>query len=220
MKILIIGITGRLGKRIAGELLKKGHEVSGVNRRAARVPVVLGGLDIQTSVADTSDYNDILKCVTGADVVVLATAPTRENPDAYLEHNRNVIDAVKAAGVPRLIALSNYKALRAPDGRSMLEAEPPHPYFYDIEAVFAKEAALFRNELDLDWLLVAPPAELYPYGEVTRQYRVSKEMLLVSDPANTAYKDVSTLSMEDFAAFIADEIEQPSHHRELVTLAY
>jgi putative NADH-flavin reductase len=101
----------------------------------------------------------------------------------------------------------------------MLEAEPPHPYFYDVEAVFAAEAAIFRNEQDLDWLLVAPPAELYPYGEVTGQYRVGKDTLLVSDPANPAFKEVSVLSMEDLAFFVAEEIERQRYSRELITLA-
>ncbi len=223
MKVVVIGITGRLGKRIARELVTRGHDVLGVNRRPERVPVVLGDLlgspKLETRVGDTADYAGILDCLRGADVVVLATAPTREHPEEYPGHSRNVIEAAKAAGVRRLIALSNYKALRAPDGRPMLEAEPPHPYFYAVEAVFAAEAEIFRSEASLDWLLIAPPAELYPYGEVTGSYRVGEDALIVSDPASHAYKDVSRLSMEDLASFVAEEIERPRYSRTLVTLA-
>lgn len=220
MRVVIIGITGRLGKRIARELLGRGHDVLGVNRRPERVTAVLGDLKVNTRAGDTADRSGILECIRGADVVVLATAPTREHPEAYPEHSRNVIEATKEAGVKRLIALSNYKALKAPDGRPMLEAEPPHPYFYAVEAVFAAEAEIFRRERDLDWLLVAPPAELYPYGEVTGKYRVGTDTLLVTGPANRAYKEVSALSMEDLACFVAEEIERHEYCRELVTLAY
>ena len=86
--------------------------------------------------------------------------------------------------------------------------------------MFAAEAEIFRRETELDWLLVAPPAELYPYGEVTGEYRVGEDTLLVDDPTNHAYKEVSTLSMEDLAFFVAEEIEKHRYTRALVTLAY
>ena len=220
MKIAIIGITGRLGKRIGIELRARGHQVIGMNRRAERVPVRLQGVDIPTVVADTADYDSILAGIQGADVVVLATAPTREHPEEYPEHSKNVIAACKTAGVARLIALSNYMALNAPDGRPMIEAEPPHAMFYDIESVFAMEANVFRSETELNWLLVAPPAELYPYGEVTGRYRIGENTLIVTDPANHVFLETSKISMEDLTGFIADEIENQRYRHTIVTLAY
>jgi putative NADH-flavin reductase len=139
---------------------------------------------------------------------------------AYLTQTESVLRAVHRAGVSRLVAVSSYVALRAPDGRTVLEAEPAHPYFRPIEEVYPAQASLFRAETELDWLLVAPPAELYPYGDATRRYRVAADILVVTDPANPNFKETSVLSMEDLAAFIVDEVEQPAYHRQLVTLAY
>jgi uncharacterized protein len=220
LKIVIIGITGRMGKRIVKELIDRGHEVTGINRRPEQVSVQVKDVRIKTLVGDTANYESILSGIQGADVVVLATAPTREHPEAYVKNNQNVIRAVKAAGIKRLIALSNYMALKGPDGRRMLEAEPPHPWFYNIEAVFEKEVEIFRNETQLDWLLVSPPAELFPYGEVTGKYRIGKTTLLVNDITNPATKETSRLSMEDLAYFIAEEINQHKYSREQITLAY
>lgn len=220
MKIVIIGITGRMGKRIAKELLDRGHEVIGINRRPERVPIVVKDSRIKTLVGNTADHNSILSGIQGADVVVLVTAPSRECPEEYVKNNQNVIMSAKIAGVKRLVALSNYKALKAPDGRRMLEAEPPHPAFYSIEAVFEKEAGMFQKEDELDWLLVTPPAELFPYGEVTKKYRVGKQTLLVTDSSNPCFKETSRLSMEDLAYFIAEEIDERRYNREQITLAY
>ena len=54
---------------------RRSHTVRGVNRRPARVPIVLGDLPVTTMVGDTADYARMLECMEGADVVVLATAP-------------------------------------------------------------------------------------------------------------------------------------------------
>ncbi|HBL66747.1 MAG TPA: 3-beta hydroxysteroid dehydrogenase, partial [Achromobacter sp.] len=37
MKIALIGITGRVGSRVADELLKRGHQVTGIARNPADV---------------------------------------------------------------------------------------------------------------------------------------------------------------------------------------
>ena len=220
MKVAIIGITGRIGKRVARELVSRGHEVFGGNRRTKRVAEVIGDLDIPTEQVDTSDYDSLIRFVQGKDAVFLATAPMREAPEAYPEHSRNVIRACKEAGVPRLVAMSNYKALRAPSGQDMLEADKPHPAFYKIEAVYDEEERVFREEHTLDWLLIAPAAETFPYGEKTGQFRVREDVLVVTDPDNNNFKETSKISMEDVAYFAADEIEHPESSQTLVSIAY
>jgi uncharacterized protein len=220
MNVTVIGATGRIGKRVAGMLADAGHDVRGVNRRPDRAAAVLAGVRLRTYTADTGDEASLMPALEGADTAVLATAPTREDPAAYLAQTGNVLRAARRAKVARLLAVSSYVALLAPDGRTVLEAEPAHPYFRPIEEVYPAQVALFRAETELNWLLVAPPAELYPYGEVTRRYRVAVDVLVVTDPASPHFKQTSVLSMEDLAAFVTDQVEHPSYHRQLVTLAY
>jgi uncharacterized protein len=207
MRVVVIGGTGRIGKRVARLLVERGHDVLAVNRRPERAAVVLP--DVVTAVADTNDQATLPPVLAGADAVVLATMPTREEPAAYLIQTRHVLDSV---GPVRLVAVSSYLALDAPDGRPMLEAEPPHPYFRPIEKVYAAQAELFRARDDLDWLLVAPPPELYPYGDATGDVRV-QEGVLLDHPAR------AELSMERLAAFVVDEVESPRHHRVLLSVA-
>jgi hypothetical protein len=208
MRVTVVGGTGRIGKRVARLLVEHRHDVLAVNRRAERAEVVLP--DVTTAVADTDDPATLAPVLAGADAVVLATMPTREQPAAYLAQTRNVLATL---GAVRLVALSSFMALDAPDGRSMLEAEPPHPYFRPIEEVYAAQAALFRAAPpELDWLLVAPPPELYPYGDATGAVRVQEDVL-IDHPGRAA------LSMERLAAFVVDELENPTHHRQLLSVA-
>ena len=220
MRITVIGATGRIGKRVTRALVEQGHAVTAVNRRADRAELLLGDLPILTVVGDATDAESVSGWVVGADAVLVSIAPTREEPRQYLNAHANVIDAVRAASVPRLVAISNHMALVAPDGRPMLLAQPPNPYFREVEEVFTAQAAMYRSVDDTDWLLIAPPAELFPYGQVTGAYRTGIDQLIVTDASNSHFKEVSTLSMEDLADFASRELTQPTMSHVLATAAY
>jgi uncharacterized protein len=229
MKVLVVGITGRIGKRVARLLLERGHEVVGVNRRAERVPVIWNGQPaFETFSLDALNAEALAAAVKGTDApfdaVVFASTPTREAPAEYLQQNRNLIAAVRGAGEAsglRIVALSGTYALNAPDGRPMLEVSPPNPYFLELESVFAKVTELYQTEAaDLDWLLIAPAAETYPYGETTGEYRVAAGQIVVTDPASLAFKETSKISMEDVAHLVVAELEHPAHHNTLISLGY
>jgi len=225
MKVLVVGITGRIGKRVARLLLERGYEVIGVNRRVERVPVIWNGQPpFETIALDALDVGALAAAVKGTDAVVFASTPTREAPADYLQQNRNLIRSVrgaaKASGM-RIVALSGTYALNAPDGRPMLEVSPPNPYFLELESVFAKVTELYQTEAaDLDWLLIAPAAETYPYGEATGEYRVAEGQIVVTDPASLAFKETSKISMEDVAHLVVAELEHPAHHNTLISLGY
>jgi putative NADH-flavin reductase len=220
MRVVVIGGTGRIGKRVCGLLASEGHEVLALNRRPERAAVVLADLPVHTSVCDIRRASSISAGVAGADAVVLATAPTREMPHDHLIGTSHVLSAVRSAGAARLVVVSHYKALDAPDGRPMVVAEPPNPYFRELESVFAAQVSLLRRTDDLDWLAVAPAADLYPYGEVTRSWRTAVDTLVVTDPDSTAYPEVSRLSTEDLAAYVVEETVRPTRMRELVGVGY
>lgn len=218
MRAVVIGGTGRIGKRVVTLLAAEGHDVLAVNRRGERAGVVLAAVAARTDVCDARDPVRVAEVVAGADAVVLATAPTREHPDDLLVQTAHVRDAAQAGGV-RLVVVTHHKALRAPDGRPMLEADPPHPYFAPLEAVFADQVACLRGVGDLDWLAIAPAADLFPYGEVTRAWRVESETLVTTDPS-TAFPEESRLSMEDLAAVVVEETVRPTRRQELIGVGY
>jgi len=66
---------------------------------------------------------------------------------------------------------------------------------------------------DLAWTYLCPPASLEPGGRGGR-YRVAVGRLLV-DAAGE-----SRITLSDFAAAFADELEQPQWVRQCITVAY
>ena len=218
-KAVIIGITGRMGTRIAREMIDRGYEITGVNRRPERVAVRCD-FPCVSAKADAGHYDEIFPVIQGAEAVIMATEPTREHPEKYPLDVLTVMTACKAAGVRRFIVLVNFYALKSPDGRPMLVAMPEHPLFYHIECRYPEAVKLISSETELDWLAVAAPAEMVPYAGKTGKYRTGAETIITTDPKSMVFKETSRISMEDMAEFIAGEADNPQWHRQIVTAAY
>ena len=69
-----------------------------------------------------------------------------------------------------------------------------------------------RGVTDLDWTFISPSALFVP-GERTGKFRLAKDELLVGEKG-------STISYEDYAVALVDEIEKPAHVRERFTVGY
>ena len=65
---------------------------------------------------------------------------------------------------------------------------------------------------DLDWTFLSPSAEFVP-GERTGNFRLGRDELLVNENG-------SSISFEDYAVALADEIENPAHIRARFTVGY
>jgi len=90
---------------------------------------------------------------------------------------------------------------------------PDFPAAYKEEAL--KGAAfldLLRQEPELDWTFLSPSA-LFVAGQRTGRFRLGGDQLLVSDQG-------SSISFEDFAVALVDEIEAPAHRRQRFTVGY
>ncbi|MGI5936020.1 MAG: NAD(P)-dependent oxidoreductase [Oscillospiraceae bacterium] len=218
--VAVVGITGRVGVRVAKELLDRGFNVIGINRRPERVPVRCKDFTYPTVKADAGNYQEILEAIRGAGTVVMATEPTREHPEKYPQDILNVLRACKKCGVSQFIAVLNYYALKAPDGRLMLEADPVHPEFLAIEKAYFDAAELIKKEKEQDWVIIAAPAEMVPYLGKTGVYRTQEDVLVTTDPKSLKFKETSRLSMEDMAHCIADQAEFKKWHRQVISVAY
>ena len=72
---------------------------------------------------------------------------------------------------------------------------------------------LLKPEQVLDWVFLAPLAWLRP-GTRTGVYRTGgDEMLFAAD-------GTSSISLEDYAKALIDEVVAPRHHRERFTVGY
>jgi putative NADH-flavin reductase len=203
-RIALLGITGRAGSRIAAELLKRGHTVTGIARRVADVPA-RAGLSVQS--ADATSAAALLPLIRGHDVLISATHFAGGSDAATL------VAAARQAGVPRLLVVGGAGSLEIAPGQALVDT-PDFPVAYKPEALAGRAfLQALRAERDLDWTFLSPPAEFAP-GERTGQFRIGGDQLL-SDAQGRSH-----LSMEDYAIAMADEVETPRHSRRRFTVGY
>jgi UDP-glucose 4-epimerase len=124
--VLITGGAGFVGSNLARELVQAGTEVAVLDDLTAGRRDYLMGLDVRTIRGSITDANAVRRAVRGAEAVVHLAArsgvgPSVERPDldfaVNVEGTFNVLDAVRRAGVSRVIFASS--------GAVLAGARPP-----------------------------------------------------------------------------------------------
>jgi len=207
MRIALIGATGMIGSRIAAEARSRGHEVTGITS---------SGSD-GTVTADARDAASVAAAVRGHDAVVDAIAPPRDGSDAtppMLEYARGILEGMRSAGVRRLLIVGGASSLEVAPGVRLFDS-PRFPEAARNEAAAGiAQFALIREEAgDLDWTYVSPAAIIAP-GERTGTFRVGGDQLLTDAEGN------SSISAEDYAIALVDELEKGQAIRRRISVAY
>ena len=203
MKIAIIGATGNVGSRLTDEALRRGHTVTALARQASKLPARDGVTARDVDVADTAALAAALR---GSDAVI-STVRFLQTSAAQ------IVAAVKAAGVERLLVVGGAGSLYVAPGVQLVDT-PTFPEAYKAEASAGRDFLnALRGETSLAWTFMSPSA-LFTPGERTGKFRLGNDDLL------TAADGKSWISMEDYAIAMLDEIEQPKHVRERFTVGY
>ena len=203
MKIALIGATGNVGSRLLAELLRRGHEITGIARHPERLqpqPHVI------VKRGDANDEQGLAKLLIGHDAVISAGRFVSVNP-------RSLIAAVKMAGVKRLLVVGGAGSLETEPGVQLVDT-PGFPEEHKSEAQAGRDLLnMLRGEKELNWTFLSPSAIFVP-GERTGKFRLGADQLL------TGKDGESRISMEDFAIAFSDEIESPRHPRQRFTVGY
>lgn len=201
--IALIGATGNIGSRVLDEALTRGHKVTALTRDASKMTA---RPNMTVRQASTTDVTKMAATLKGHDIVVASVKWNEANV-------HDVLDAVRRAGVKRVLFVVGAGSLLRADGRTHFD----HMAEKGIEPPTSRPAALalaeVRKVTDLDWTAISPPASIQP-GERTGKFRLGTEHLLEDADGQ------SRISREDFAIAIVDEIEKPRHLRRRFTAAY
>ena len=204
MKIAVIGATGNVGSRIVEEALKRGHEVTAI----ARNPEKLGGArpNLVPKEGDVHAPDMLAKLLAGHDAAISAVRFVDSEP-------KKLIDAVKKSRVPRYIVVGGAGSLEVASGKALVDT-PQFPAAARPEASRGRDfLSLLRAERDLDWTMLSPSA-LFAPGARTGKFRLGDDQLL------TTADGKSSVSMEDYAIALIDEVEKPQHSRRRFTVGY
>ena len=131
MNVALTGATGLLGANLAHALIAAGHTVTATRRATSRIDH-LADLDVRWVEATLGDVAALTAAFAGAEVVfhcAAAVTVRKKAADwvvaANVQGTRNVIDAVQAAGVRRLVHCSSVVTVGlSEDGQPVDETAP------------------------------------------------------------------------------------------------
>jgi putative NADH-flavin reductase len=202
MKIALIGATGNAGSRILAELSRRGHVVTAIARNPQKIPELKGVTPRQ---ADANDVAGLAAALRGHDVVISSVHFTASDPN-------KLIEAVQTAGVSRYLVVGGAGSLEVAPGVKLIDT-PQFPAIYKNEAAAGGAFLdLLRQQTTLDWTFLSPSA-MFVAGERTGKFRLGGDQLLTNDKG-------SSISFEDYAIAMADEVEKPVHSRQRFTVGY
>jgi putative NADH-flavin reductase len=203
MKIAVIGASGNAGSRITAELARRGHNVTAIARNPEKIA---RQANVTPTEGDVMDQAGLARLVTGHDAAISSVHFLASDPV-------KLIGAAKESKVGRYLVVGGAGSLEVAPGVRLVTT-PGFPVAYKAEA--EKGAAfldLLRAEKELNWTFLSPSA-LFVAGERTGKFRLGTDQLL------TAADGKSSISFEDFAVALADEIERPAHIRQRFTIGY
>ena len=213
MNIFIIGAAGNVGTRIRREALSRGHQVTGMTRKAAKLSAEPGLTVVEGDVMDTAHLAASMK---DHDALVVSHGSPPDDPKGgpkTILAADSIIDAMREAGLMRVLWVGGAGSLFTADGKRVFDTvELPAWAGAGIWSMAAHLAHL-KTITDLEWTFLSPSLLIGP-GERTGQFRLGKDHLLVDENSQ------SSISYEDYAVAVLDELENPQHVRQRFTVGY
>jgi biliverdin reductase/flavin reductase len=144
-RIAIFGASGRTGRSVVAQAVKRGDEVVALVRDASKqwFPDA-----VKVRQGDPSDAHDVEAVLVGADAVVSALGPIAEETTTEIsDATRVIVDAMERLGPRRIVIATNGKVLD--------DSEVTGSYA-NVAEEHRRDAATLRGSR-LDWTVLAAP---------------------------------------------------------------
>jgi putative NADH-flavin reductase len=233
MRIGIIGASGNIGSRVLEEARGRGHEVVAFTRHGAAGRAVQEGVEWRD--LDIFDVDGIALAIQRLDVLVSSYHPGNSakdpvdaigqaiaDPSAYGRAATSLLRALESRPAVRLVVVGGAANLEIAPGKTTDQDEPMLreifrslgvPEEYAVAARGHREALHALRISNRRWTYATPSAEVRA-GHRTGRFRIGGDQLLVDASGR------SSISYEDFAVAILDEIEWPRHIQRRFTVGY
>jgi len=211
-KVVVFGAAGQAGRRIIAEAAARGHEVTAVARRPETAPAFGDGVTVVAG--DVTSAESVGALAKDADV--LLTAAGNHGRPIYTAIAETLVGAV--AGLPqpapRIIHLGGGATLTTPDGTRFLDLPSFPAAYFEVASGQADALDIYRASSDITWTYVSPPPIHFHVGERTGQYRTGLDQPVAGADGQ------ATITYEDLAVAIVDEIERPQFRNTRFTAGY
>lgn len=208
MKITLYGASGMIGSRILDELLSRKHDVTAV----VRDPSKITRTDVEVRAGDVLDSRGVVETSKGADAVISAYAPPEDATRQLADATRSLLSALEQARVRRFLMVGGAGNLEVAPGVPVVDT-PHFPPQWISHGLAHKEALSVLRQSDLDWTSFSPAALIQP-GQRTGTFRLSGNAFMTDNEGQ------SSISAEDFAVALVDELEHPRHLRQVLGVVY
>lgn len=206
LRILILGATGRVGRRVVSYALSNGHHVTALVRNPDKLNII--DRHIHIIQGNALEKNDLESVMAGVDVVI-STLNT-DGTNTLSESMLLIVEAMKKEYVKRIITVGTAGILQSrvtpnllryqssESKRKLTHAAEEHHKVFDL-----------LNQSDLDWTIVCPT--YLPDGESTGEFRVERNFLP---------EDGTVISVGDTAIFTYQQIQNTNYLNCRVGIAY
>ena len=210
MNIAIIGASGNIGSRVTHEALSRGHKVTAIVRNPENL--TLENESLVVTEGDVFHVDDTAAKIEEHDAVVLSFNPGADY-HRYTEAAEAILSAAKKAGVKRVFCVGGAGSLYVAPGVQAVDA-PDFPEAWRAGASALRDALeVYKKETELEWTFLSPAFMIGP-GERTGKYRIGTENPVLDEEGK------STISYEDYAVAVLDELENPQFIRKRFTIGY
>ncbi len=202
-RIALIGASGKIGSKIAAELVSRGHTVTGVARNPEKIPAQKG---VTAVAGDFTNPQAIAGALKGHDAIISAASFIPGQAE-------QLIASVRASGVKRFLMVGGAASLQTEDGKKVIDGLTlPDAWKAPImEGI--RTLGLLRDVKDVDWTFFSPAIQIGP-GERTGKFRLGKEQVVKDAEGN------SKISYDDYAIAMVDELERGQNIKGRFTVAY
>lgn len=216
MKVALIGATGFVGSALLQELLRRNYDVTAIARSVEKIPVK-GGKP-KTVAVDVTDVQALSQMLKGNDVVLSAFNAGWTNPNIYddfMKGSQAIQKAVKEAAVKRYLVIGGAGSLYI-DGKQIVDGDD-FPENIKPGATAARDYLdVLKKETKQDWTMFSPAINMH---QGIKTGRTGKYRLGTDEPIFDKAGE-STLSVEDLAVAVVDEIENHKFSRKRFTAGY
>jgi uncharacterized protein len=202
-RIALIGASGKIGSKIAVELISRGHTVTGIARHPEKIAAQNG---LTASRGDFTEPGVLAWSLQGHDAIICAASFIPGQAE-------NLIDAVRQSRVRRFLMVGGAASLQTEDGRKVIDTiQLPDAWKAPVmEGI--RTLSLLREVDDVDWTFFSPAVQIGP-GERTGKFRLGKEQVVKDKDG------VSKISYDDYAIAMVDELERGEHVKGRFTIGY
>lgn len=201
--VALIGASGRIGTKIAQELLRRGHSVTGIARNPEKIQAQNG---LTAKAGDFTNPQSIADTLKGHDAIISAASFIPGQAE-------NLIASVRGSGVKRFLMVGGAASLKTEDGRKVFDTiQLPEEWKAPVMEGM-RTLGLLRDVNDIDWTFFSPAVTIQP-GERTGKFRLGKEQVVKDAEGN------SKISFDDYAIAMVDELERGENIKGRFTIGY